>query len=200
MAEPYLGEVRMFAGNFAINGWQMCNGQLLSISQNTALFSILGTTYGGNGTTTFGLPDFRGRAPIHQGQGPGLPTYTVGESSGSPNTSILLSNLPAHNHTTFANAASPGLNVLGTTAASGASTPSGNYLAGSITGVSGTHGAGTAYATVNTGLAALNAGSITATPGGVTGNAGSSIPLSTQSPFLAVTFLIAMTGIFPSRN
>src|SRR5215207_9632471 len=99
MSEPFIGEIRMFGGNFAPRGWAFCEGQLLSIAQNTALFSILGTTYGGNGTTTFALPDLRGRVPIQPGQGPGLSPYTLGQMSGQENVTLLITNIPAHTHT-----------------------------------------------------------------------------------------------------
>src|SRR5690242_6832737 len=99
MANPFLGEIRIFAGNFAPRGWALCNGQILSIAQNTALFSILGTTYGGNGQTTFALPNLQGRVPIHPGQGPGLSSYNLGEQAGAENTTLLITNMPAHNHT-----------------------------------------------------------------------------------------------------
>src|SRR5438270_2931198 len=98
MSEPFLGEIRMFAGNFNPRGWALCNGQLLSIAQNTALFSILGTTYGGNGQATFGLPDLRGRVPIHPGQGPGLSVYDLGQTSGSENVTLQSSQMPADQH------------------------------------------------------------------------------------------------------
>src|SRR5690349_13883210 len=98
MSEPFIGEIIMFAGNFAPRGWAFCQGQILSIAQNTALFSILGTTYGGNGQTTFALPDFRGRVPVGQGQGPGLSSYVLGEVSGTESTTLLTTNMPVHNH------------------------------------------------------------------------------------------------------
>lgn len=97
--EGFIGEIKMFGGNFAPRSWAFCEGQLLSIASNTALFSILGTTYGGDGRTTFGLPDFRGRVSIHQGTGPGLPTYRLGAKGGSPTTTLNILNMPAHNHT-----------------------------------------------------------------------------------------------------
>src|SRR6476620_8139642 len=99
--EGYIAESRLFAGNFAPRGWAFCQGQLLSISQNTALFSILGTTYGGNGQTTFGLPDLRGRVPIHSGgsQGPGLSPYDLGEMGGTETNTLTINQMPAHNHT-----------------------------------------------------------------------------------------------------
>src|SRR5690348_3324154 len=95
---PFLGEIRIFAGNFAPKGWALCNGQILAISQNTALFSLLGTMYGGNGTSTFALPNFQGRAPMHQGQGPGLSPRSVGEEGGVENVTLLITEMPAHNH------------------------------------------------------------------------------------------------------
>ncbi len=98
MSEPFLGEIRMFAGNFAPDGWAMCNGQILPISQNTALFSLLGTFYGGNGTATFALPDLRGRVAIHLGQGPGLSPYNQGQIGGVENVTLLSSQMPVHNH------------------------------------------------------------------------------------------------------
>src|SRR4051794_10683767 len=98
MSEPFIGEVIMFAGNFAPRGWALCQGQLLSIAQNTALFSILGTTYGGNGQTTFALPDLRGRVPLGQGQGPGLSSYVLGEVAGNENVTLISTQMPQHNH------------------------------------------------------------------------------------------------------
>ena len=94
--EPFIGQIQAFGFNFAPQGWAQCNGQLLSIAQNTALFSLLGTMYGGNGQTTFGLPDLRGRFPLHMGQGPGLPFYTQGEIGGTPSITLLTQNLPAY--------------------------------------------------------------------------------------------------------
>lgn len=94
--EPFIGEIKIFGFNFAPQNYQLCNGQIVSISQNTALFSLLGTTYGGNGQTTFALPDLRGRMPIGQGQGSGLPDYMMGEVSGTTNTTLTTANLPAH--------------------------------------------------------------------------------------------------------
>src|SRR5437899_606428 len=98
MSDQFVAEIRIFAGNFAPKGWALCDGQLLPISQNTALFSLVGTFYGGDGKSTFGLPDLQGRAPIHQGQGPGLSDYFVGESAGSETVALLQSEMPAHSH------------------------------------------------------------------------------------------------------
>ncbi|NOT56941.1 MAG: phage tail protein, partial [Deltaproteobacteria bacterium] len=125
MSDPFIGEIIMFGGNFAPRGWAFCNGQLLSIAQNTALFSILGTTYGGDGRTTFALPDLRGRVPVHAGnsQGPGLPPVQLGEMAGSPSVTLTVSQMPMHNHlvvasqtatTTDPNGGVPGNDARGT--------------------------------------------------------------------------------------
>src|SRR4051794_30340022 len=98
MATPFIGQISLFGGNFAPRGWAFCNGQLLAVSQNTALFSILGTTYGGNGQTTFALPDLRGRVPVHFGQGPGLSPYQLGEVGGTETTTLNVNQLPPHTH------------------------------------------------------------------------------------------------------
>src|SRR5213595_2698421 len=98
MATPYIAAILLFAGNFAPRGWAFCQGQILSIAQNTALFSLLGTTYGGNGQTTFALPDFRNNMPIFWGQGPGLSDYVIGEMSGIPNVTLLTTEMPSHSH------------------------------------------------------------------------------------------------------
>ena len=102
MSEPFLGEIRIFGGTFAPNGWALCNGQLLSIAQNSALFAILGTTYGGDGVTTFALPNLQGRLPMHWGQGQGLSPRVVGEIAGTETVTLLNSQLPVHNHTAMA--------------------------------------------------------------------------------------------------
>src|SRR6478672_6336150 len=124
--QPFIGDIYIFAGDFAPRGWAFCDGQLLAIAQNQALFSILGTTYGGNGQTTFALPDLRGRAPIGQGQGPGLTPITLGEQAGTESVTVLSSQMPAHNHTLNCdtNAASVGV-------------PTGNLLADSGSSQSG---------------------------------------------------------------
>jgi microcystin-dependent protein len=171
VSEPFLGEIRMFGFNFAPQGWAFCNGQLLPISQNTALFSLLGTQYGGNGQTTFALPDLRGRVAIHQGQGPGLSNYVIGQVSGTENTTLTSGQMPQHAHGVVANA-SP--------ASSGR--PDGAVPA---------RASGDIYAAAPDGTA-MNAGMI--------GVAGGSQPFNNLQPFLVVTFCIALQGIFPSRN
>ena len=181
MSEPFVGQIQTFGFNFAPRGWMLCNGQLLPISQNTALFSLIGTTYGGNGTTTFALPNLQGRMMIHQGTGPGLPTVVMGEAAGSPQQTLLIGNLPMHNHL---------LNA--TTSAATGSTPTDTLLA-SPNGADNQGNPVTVQiygpAPVNT---VMNAGSI--------GMAGSSIPFSIMPPFLVVNICIALQGIFPSRN
>ena len=176
MSEPFLAEIRMFGGNFAPKGWALCNGQLLSIAQNTALFSLLGTTFGGNGQTTFGLPDLRGRLPIHAGQGPGLSNRSLGEMAGSESVTVVVSQMPAHNHTF----APPCSNVAG-----GVADPTNNYPAGQD---------------VNTGPFNYNSTTTGAEAAGLTGVQGGGQPLPTMPPFLCVNFIIALEGIFPSRN
>lgn len=210
-----MGTILSFGFNFAPNGWQQCNGQLIGISQYSALFALLGTTYGGNGTSTFQLPNLQGRVPVHQGTLPGGSTYIMGETGGTENTSLTINNMPSHTHAaTFTPTGGGGgggsaitatLNVIN---ASGGATTAGaagtSYLAGS-------HGGGAAagiYATSGT-LTALNSGSITiggGGGGGITGgtvtnaSTGNNIPFSTLSPFLVVNYCIAMVGLFPSRN
>lgn len=162
----------MFGGNFAPRGWAFCNGQILPIAQNTALFSLLGTTYGGNGQTTFALPDLQGRYAMHWGNGPGLTPRTIGEAAGTESVTLVAPQLPAHNHTLSASAEGtadqgrPGKNTLATT-----STPI--YTA----------------AAPDT---PMNASSI--------GSAGGSQPHDNMAPFQCVSFIIALEGIYPSRN
>ena len=174
MSEPFLGEIRMFGGNFAPRGWALCNGQVLPIAQNTALFSILGTTFGGNGTTTFALPDLRGRVPVHQGQGPGLSNYTLGQQSGSESVTILQSQMPVHSHS-----------VSCDPNGGGKTNPAGNFP-GTVSGTA------TEKIYSSAGGGSMNTAMI--------GNAGGSQPVPNIQPVLCVTFIIALQGIFPSRN
>jgi microcystin-dependent protein len=185
MSEPFIGEIIMFAGNFAPRGWALCQGQILSIAQNTALFSILGTTYGGNGQTTFALPDLRGRAPVGQGQGPGLPATTLGEQAGTPTTTLIANNIPP---------LPANLTVAGTLACSNEDAtnarPNGNVPATATQGF--------AYINASDGSKTL-AGSVTGTATGTIATGGPQ-PFSIQSPYLCINFIIALEGIFPSRN
>src|SRR5690349_9856118 len=118
MAEPYIGAITIFAGNFAPSNWHFCDGTLLSIAENSALFALLGTTYGGDGVTTFALPDLRGRFPIHQGQGPGLSNYVIGETTGQSSVTLSTSQIPSHGHELYATGANATTN-----------SPAGNLLA-----------------------------------------------------------------------
>jgi microcystin-dependent protein len=171
--EPFLGEIRMFAGNYAPRGWAKCEGQLLPISQNTALFSLLGTMYGGDGRTTFALPDLRGRVPMFHGNGPGLPTYTQGEKGGTVTNSLTVANLPAHNHAVNA------VDLEGDSPS-----PTNNYPA-------------------NTKLLDkeyIGDGTTTTMNSNMIGNTGNNQPVNNMQPYLTVTFIIALEGIYPSRN
>jgi microcystin-dependent protein len=175
--DPYIGEIRMFAGNFPPRGWAFCNGQILSIAQNTALFSILGITYGGNGQTTFALPNLQGRSPMHWGTGPGLSARTLGEMSGSETVTLISSQMPAHTH------------LLSASSSSGtAPAPTGNFTAAYTDPVSGDplNLFGTVANTT------MNPAAVSA--------AGGSQPHNNMSPYLCVSFIIALEGIFPPRD
>ncbi|MDJ0835084.1 MAG: tail fiber protein [Acidobacteriota bacterium] len=177
MSEPFVGEVRMFAGNFAPRGWAFCDGQLLAVSQNDALFSLLGTIYGGDGRTTFGLPDLRGRVPIHAGSGPGLSPRRLGAKFGSEKETLTVNQLPSHTHTMQASgdqATTPN--------------PQGNVVAESLTE--------RMFTSSNTGFGGtdgtFNTASIT--------SVGGSRSHTNLMPFLCINFIIALFGIYPSRQ
>jgi microcystin-dependent protein len=180
MSEPFIGQIQPFGFNFAPRGWALCDGQILPISQNTALFSLLGTTYGGNGQTNFALPDLRGRMMVHQGSGPGLPPVVMGEVAGSPQQTLLISNMPAHNHMLNAS----------TTAADG-STPANTFLALA----NGADNLGNPVTVQIYGPAA----NTTMNPMAI-GISGGSVPFSIMPPYLVISICIALNGIFPSRN
>jgi microcystin-dependent protein len=180
MADPFLGEIRMFGFNFAPSGWQLCNGQTLAISQYAALFALLGTTYGGNGTTTFQLPNLQGQVPIHQGSGGGG-VYVIGEASGSPTVTMLASNMPAHNH--LVNAVT---STSGNVAQPAAAYPATVQITGETKG-----GTVNTYSTASPN-AQMNPAMIT--------SAGGNVPHNNMQPYLVVNFCIAMSGLFPSRN
>lgn len=172
MSEPFVGEIRMFAGNFAPRGWAFCDGQLLAVSQNDALFSLLGTIYGGDGRTTFGLPDLRGRIPIHAGTGPGLSPRRLGAKFGTEEETLTVNQLPSHTHPLQASSqntlqASPQGNVLGQPTSIDlyrVTAPDADLSTSSITGVGGSRSH------------------------------------SNLMPFLCVNFIIALFGIYPSRQ
>ena len=180
--EPFIGEIKIFGFDFAPKSYANCNGQLLAISQNSALFALLGTQYGGNGQTTFGLPDLRGRMAIGQGSGPGLPSHSMGEISGTTNISLLTSNLPAHTHlATGITVNTPVSNNNGDV-----SDPSSAYLA---------KGSSDVYSSVAT---SNNYGALTVA--GQTAATGSNMPVDITNPYLVINYSIAIYGIFPSRN
>ncbi len=192
MSEPFIGEIRMVGFNFAPRGWAFCQGQLLSIAQNSALFSLLGTTYGGNGTTTFALPDLRGRSPIGIGQGPGLSPITQGEMAGTENMTLTSAQLPTHTH---AAAATASFSVAGTPSGANA-TPS---ATNNILGASQAGGAPSAAIwsdALNDPVTLGNTETVNVTVDPAGGNQ----PFSIRNPFLGTNFVIALEGIFPSRN
>jgi microcystin-dependent protein len=166
--------IATFGFNFNPSGWQMCNGQTLSISQNAALFALLGTTYGGNGVSTFQLPDLRSRVPIHQGTGSGLSTYVIGEASGSENVTLTYNQIPQHTHS---------LNAYDV--ASDSHTPQNAVLSKTLANGTATY----SDQTPNTTMSPV-----------AIGVAGGSQPHSNIQPYLVINFCIAMVGIFPSRN
>ena len=181
--DAFLSQVWLFAFNFAPRGYMQCNGQILSIQQNTALFSLLGTTYGGNGTSTFALPDLRGRVPVGYGQGPGLSFYQLGQLGGAENLTLLPNNLPAHTHTV----ANPGSVPVANIAATSPS-PVGNYYA-----ISGTKTVVlNQYTTTGTNAMAPNVGA-----SGVTG---ASQGIALRNPYCSMYYCICTLGIYPSRN
>ena len=171
--DPFVAEIRIFPFNFAPKGWALCNGQLLPISQNTALFSLLGTTYGGDGKSNFALPDLQGNAPMHPGQGPGLSLHDLGETGGSEHVTLLESEMTLHSHTFRAN---------NTNADSGIPTES-------SVGRTGFN----AYQT------AINSNLTLMAPQGLP-MAGGSLPHNNMQPYLTVNFCIAMQGVFPPRT
>jgi microcystin-dependent protein len=175
MQDPWLGEIALVAFNFAPVGWAMCNGQLLSIAQNTALFSLLGTTYGGDGQKTFALPDLRSRVPLHFGQGTGLSSYSLGQAVGVESVTLQTQQIPAHTH-----AYTPQASTTGGTAVS----PAGALWATSATG-------DTIYRT-GASNASMAAQSLGQTGGGQ--------PHENRQPTLALNYIIALQGIFPSRS
>ncbi len=192
MSTPFIGEIKMVGFTFAPVGWANCDGQLLAISQNTALFSLLGTTYGGDGRTTFGLPDLRGRVPMHTGQGAGLTNRPMGQRSGTETVTLTAGNLPAHTHDAGSLAATTTVTVRGSSGDADATSPSNAALA---------------VTREDTYLAAtpdvdLAAGSATAATGlaGSTGQTGSNQAVNNMQPYQVVRFVIALVGIFPSRS
>ena len=182
MSDPFVAEIRIFPFNFAPKGWAQCNGQLLPLSQNTALFSLLGTTYGGDGKSNFALPNMQGNVPMFYGQGPGLSLYDIGEMSGSQTVTLLDSEMPSHNHT-----------LQAITAAGSTATANGNVLAeGQWDNGIGQNG-GLQY------YSSTQAPNVSSGPQ-ATGLAGSSFPHNNMMPYLTLNFCIALQGVFPPRG
>lgn len=193
--EPMIGEIRMFAGNFAPRGWELCRGQLLSISSNTALFSILGTTYGGDGRTSFALPDLRGRVPVGEGNGPGLPNTRLGQRGGTYEVTLATSQIPSHSHTMTGGTLNAQASLHAFSETGNTNIPEGNRLANSGTfdnefldsGSDVTMGAGSVQVTGSIdGMQALPTG-------------GSQAHTNMQ-PYLSINFIIALVGTYPSRS
>lgn len=196
--EPFIAMIVLFGGNFAPRGWVFCSGQILSVAQNQALFSLLGTTYGGNGQTTFALPDLRGRFPLGTGQGPGLPAVNLGEMSGTPSTTLLITNMPAHNH--VGTIASASVSQAATAGAGTTNTPGPTVAPAQLP----TFGAGPTAQQIK-GYGVPDSTTFLAPSTNVTGTvnigiAGGSQPFSIMNPYLGMNYLIAIEGIFPSRN
>lgn len=171
--EPFIGQIAFVPYNFVPKNWAACDGQLLPIAQNTALFSLLGTTYGGNGQTTFALPDMRGRSLLDDGQGPGLQNYTIGEMGGQENVTLTTQEIPAHNH-----------NILAVTSEGNDASPAGNLPAN-------TKILDKEYS---------NLPSNTTMKDTMVGNTGGNQPHENRSPYLVLKCIIALQGVFPSRN
>jgi microcystin-dependent protein len=177
MANPFVGEIRMFGGNFAPQGWAFCDGSILAISQSEVLFNLIGTTYGGDGQTTFALPDLRGRVPVHQGTSREADTFVIGQRAGDETVTLLAQNVPLHSHPAQA---APGGNVVSPQNAVWSSDPGGNTAAWT-----------TAVAINPPSMAASAIGS---------NNAGATQPHNNVQPFLAISYIISLFGIFPSQN
>ena len=172
MGQPYVGEIRMFAGNFAPNGWMFCEGQTLPIAENEVLFQLIGTTYGGDGEETFNLPNLASRVPIHMGTGPDGTTYQIGEMAGTEQETLTVQQIPNHSHP-----------FTGSTAAGSQPSPVGNVVAGSNT---------VSLYKAAPPTAALNAQAVQP--------AGGSQPHENTQPFLCINFIISLFGVFPSQT
>lgn len=174
MSMPYVGQIIAVGFNFAPVGWAFCNGQLLDISGNEALYQLIGTTYGGNGQTNFALPNLCGRAAIHMGQGLGLSNYTIGQAAGTENVTLLSTQMPSHTHA-----------VMGTSGSATSATPSNSSLLGST--ASGFE----VYAAPHN--------PVTLAPGSIGPSTGGSQPHENQQPYLVINYIIALTGVYPSQ-
>jgi len=177
MSEPFIAEIKMFGGNFAPRGYATCDGQLLPISQNSALFSLVGTIYGGDGRTTFGLPELRGRVPMHTGNGPGLSSRPLGQKSGQETQTLTTAQMPPHSHTGH---------IVANANEGDSSDPSGKWP-------SATEEPNSPYKG-EAGTASMAAGTV------ATNNAGSGQSHNNLQPYQVITFIIALVGVYPSRN
>lgn len=171
MADPFVAEIRMFPFNFAPRGWAFCSGQILPLAQNTALFSLLGTTYGGNGQSTFGLPNLQGSAPMFSGQGPGLSLYDLGQVSGSSTVTLLESEIPTHKHT----------------------------LKGTIDDAEGSNPSGQSMSKATTAVYSASAPAVAMSPNALAPTGGGQ-PHNNMMPYLVVNFCIALQGVYPPRS
>jgi microcystin-dependent protein len=182
--EPFIGEIKLFGFNFAPRGYATCSGQLLSIAQNTALFSLLGTTYGGDGQTTFALPNLNGRVAVGMGQSPGTSNYTIGQVGGVENYTLTSNQMPAHNHSAVGITVNQAVGSSNDDAGA-----ANNFISNSTSGM------GDFFGTVGS-TDVMGAAKV----GGTTAMAGGNQPFSVLQPYLAINYSIAMEGIFPSRN
>ncbi len=173
---PYVGEIRLFAGNFAPVGWALCQGQMLAISENDTLFNLIGTTYGGDGQDTFALPNLQSRVPIHMGTGPDGTTYQIGEMAGTETETLTAQQIPVHNHAVLANTVGGSLNVP----------------AGAILGRVSSTQTGVRFYRPSASLVPLNAASIAST--------GGNQPHDNMQPFLVINFIISLFGVYPSQT
>jgi microcystin-dependent protein len=185
--DPFIGQIQPFGFNFPPRGWAKCDGQLLAISSYTALFSLLGTTFGGDGRTTFGLPDLRGRSMVHIGAGPGLDTISWGEKGGKINESLTVQNMPSHDHTLINGTANVKVGTTAGTATSEADSGSNGLIDGGATDL---------FSENPTTANFIGAVEIS----GKTSLTGGSLPFNIRNPFLGIEICIALNGIFPSRN
>jgi microcystin-dependent protein len=198
MAEPFISQITLFGCNFAPRSWAMCDGQLLSIAQYSALFSLLGTTFGGDGRTSFALPDLRGRVPIHEGHGAGLNDYRLGQRGGQEYHTLTTAQMPVHNHS--ASLTSGSVTVQATTETGESATPRTNDFLATPSDLPGQDQPELIYKAGPDPASLVNLGGVSATGGVSVNNAGSSQAFSILNPYLVMNFCIAMQGIFPSRN
>lgn len=193
MAEPFLGQINMFGFNFPPQGWALCDGQLLSISQNAALFSLLGTIYGGNGQTTFGLPELRGRVPLHFGSGPGLAPRFIGSSGGHEDVTLHSGQMPSHTHSSTATTDTT-VSISCNSGQGNNANPTGNVHASDTSGFTAD------YHSMPDGTMAANAAAATSDTSVTINNTGGGQAHTNMQPFLTINFSIALVGLYPSQS